>query len=96
MTWDNYCKRGGYDPNVCPICKINEEYVDHLLVHCPIIQQICLEVANSLNTTDKWAHGSLEESPELRDAKVGNLRYLPLFFIWEIWRYTNLVVFGDI
>ena len=34
LTWDYYLKNGGVDPNSCPLCNMNVESMDHLLIHC--------------------------------------------------------------
>lgn len=62
MTRDNFCKRGDYGPNCFPLCKREDELVDHPLVHYSITQQVWTKVARSLNVSFSWAHGSFDES----------------------------------
>lgn len=37
---DNLDKRGMFIVNCCCMCKRNSEYVDHLLLHCPIVMEL--------------------------------------------------------
>ena len=44
LTWDNFLKRGGMGFNVCILCKMDAETVDHLMVHCSFTRAMWMKV----------------------------------------------------
>ena len=40
LTWDNYIKRGGCGPNICSMCKEDEEAIDHLMIKCSFTRKV--------------------------------------------------------
>ena len=62
MTRDNFQKRGGIGPNICILCFLVVESMDHLFVNCPFTMWIWNEVAFTLNVTERWCLDSLDSS----------------------------------
>lgn len=54
LTWDNFLKRGGSGPNICIMCHMDAESVDHLMVHCSFTKSVWREVKNVLNIAQSW------------------------------------------
>lgn len=44
LTWDNFLKRGGNGPNVCILCFMDVESVDHIMIHCKFTKEVWQEV----------------------------------------------------
>ena len=54
LTWDNFLKIGGTSPNICILCHMDIEIVDHVMVHFPFTKTVWLEVKNELNISQSW------------------------------------------
>lgn len=86
-------RRRGMGPT-CPLCYQASETVDHLLVHCHILLQY---------GRNYWADSLFLAVrimvPLMTVCIIGFLwvqTNLPLFSIWGIWRFWNLVLFEDV
>lgn len=40
LTQDNLKRRGFQLPNRCILCKVEEESIDHLFIHCPFARHL--------------------------------------------------------
>jgi len=54
LTGDNYQKRGGIGPSICPLCMKNDETVCHMLIYCTVFQSIWEEVLMLLKFPGTW------------------------------------------
>jgi hypothetical protein len=44
LTWDNYIKRGGEGPNICALCHLDVEVMDHLMIHYSFTKSVWMEI----------------------------------------------------
>lgn len=95
MTSENYMKRGGMGPMGCPFCYQAAELVDHLLVTCLYTMQLWNEVAHRLGINGRLHHGNLDSILFLWSKHSSYSPTDPLFFIWCIWKYINLILFEE-
>ena len=105
LTAENLKKRGLEGPSICPLCKKNEENLDHLLISCPFSREVWRE-AISLNLSNfsvtdlivdlftNWAESSpflLSKKALLKAAWMLILK----FIIWKLWLERNNRLFRN-
>ena len=94
LTGDNLCKRGFMGPFRCNICCQDLESVEHLFFNCPIIMQLwrlfSIHIMGPL-----WAPSDFMNAAKDWDDLKGKFKSLPFFFIWEVWRGRNRLIFDD-
>ena len=105
LTAENLRKRGLEGPSICPLCKKNEENMDHLLISCPFSREVWRE-AISLNHSNfsvpeltedlftKWVESSsflLSKKALLKAAWMLILN----FIIWKLWLERNNRLFRN-
>lgn len=54
LTWENFLKRSGTCLNICNMCYLDVETLDHLMVSCSFTQLVWLEVRNLLRISQPW------------------------------------------
>ena len=80
-TWDNLCKRGWLDPNICSLCKTAAESIDHLFVGCPFAQKVLHGLGSIFDVHVDWSDLTLSGNFISWFSKDWELLYLPIFFI---------------
>jgi hypothetical protein len=95
LTWDTLRKRGWQGPGVCCLCKSDEEFVEHLFVHCPFTKNIWHMLRCLLNTYVVWGGISLEFNLKFWVNRYNSLRALPGFTCLGIWCYRNSLLFNN-
>ena len=92
-TWDNLCKKGWLDLNRCSPCKTSAESVYHLFVNCTFAQEVIYSLVRLFDVHLTWTDTSLVENLTSWFSKDGELLYLPIFFIWNMWKTRNNYIF---
>eukprot|EP00253_Pinus_taeda_P004076 PITA_04076 len=96
-TWDILQARFFIGPGRCPLCKMEEESINHLFTSCGVSLRIWREITDLLKLKAPWGSFPIEVAwnkwwlsfPE------GNLRNLPPIFFWGVWLARNKCVFQD-
>eukprot|EP00253_Pinus_taeda_P024814 PITA_24814 len=96
-SWDILQSRFMYGPGRCPLCKIEEESINHLFLQCLETAKIWREVEKLLNKSFQWGNGNLDEawSNWWQHYPNGNLRNLPPTICWGVWLARNRAIFQD-
>eukprot|EP00253_Pinus_taeda_P036521 PITA_36521 len=96
-SWNILQSRFMYGPGRCPLCKKEEESINHLFLQCLETAKIWREVEKLLNKTFQWGNGNLEEawSNWWQHYPNGNLRNLPPIICWGVWLARNRAIFQD-
>lgn len=90
-TWDNLHKRGWIGPDRCSICKLDAETSDHLFVDCFFLHEVLHNLDCSFNVQLVWSDSTLSGNPTRWFSKDGDLLYLPIFLIWNLWKTRNYI-----
>jgi hypothetical protein len=100
LTVDNLRKRHIIIVNRCCLCKRDEEFVDHLLLHCDVAYALWTNIFNCFGMswvmpirvidlfTCWWKFG------RLRSASIWKM--VPICIFWCVWRERNLRCFEDL
>ena len=91
-TWDNLIRKGWAGPNRCCLCRIGEEYVNHLFSACSFTHNIINCLSRILQLEMDWNAPSLENL-ELWFSKENEFLHLPLLISWNLWLTRNRIVF---
>eukprot|EP00253_Pinus_taeda_P025512 PITA_25512 len=96
-TWDTLQDRFLAGPGRCPLCKLSEETINHLFISCPFTKKIWVEVMRLLKTNAQWGADTMEVSWSKwwHSFPEGNMRNLPLIFVWGVWLSRNKSIFQD-
>lgn len=96
-TWEILQSRFLIGPGRCPLCKDNEETLNHLFISCLFSRKIWEEVLGLLKITAQWGNEPLAESWRnwWHTYTEGNLRNLPIIFCWGVWLARNKSLFQD-
>lgn len=96
-TWDSLRARYLVGPGRCPLCKSEEESINHLFITCEESKNIWVELSRLLNIKAHLVNESLELawSRWWETHPEGNLRVLPLIFFWGVWIARNKSLFQD-
>ena len=90
---ENFHKRGGIGPGFCPLCKKDNESIDHILVHCEFAHSVCTEVRKQLRILGSQQSNSMIASYSAWKNVVPLHKTLPYFVSWHIWTHRNKVLF---
>ena len=93
LTWDNLCKRGMRELNICPLGGCCEESVYHLFVSCLFAKSLWLYVYRLCNLPKLWCGNSLAECFTNYKMCGRTWMALPSFLCWGIWKVMNKQVF---
>ena len=100
LTMDNLSWHRKIIVNACPVCLVNEESVDHLLLNCKVAQGLWSEVLNWFHCS--WAHprsiGGLVEAWLLEVGSIKRKLMCKTAFpalLWIIWNERNSQCFED-
>lgn len=96
-SWDILQSRFMYGPGRCPLCKLDEESINHLFTQCLETAKIWEEVEKLMGKSYKWGNGNLDEvwSNWWNLYPNGNLRNLSPIICWGIWLARNRAIFKD-
>eukprot|EP00253_Pinus_taeda_P029408 PITA_29408 len=96
-TWDTLQARFLAGPGCCPLCKSDEESINHLFNACAFARKIWEEVMLLLKIKAQWGPDPLEVSWKKwwQSYPEGNMRNLPLIFAWGVWLTRNKSLFQD-
>ena len=100
LTMDQLKRRGHYIASKCPFCRKNEEALEHLLVHCPMIWGFWAALTSI--TRANWACPLAVKDlllcwsafPVRKHARK-IWKAAPLSLIWQIGKERNKIVFED-
>eukprot|EP00253_Pinus_taeda_P008825 PITA_08825 len=97
-TWDILQTRFIIGPGRCPLCKANEESINHLFTECPVSLKLWTEISVLLKIKDRWGGSPIGTVWEnwWNTHPEGNLRNLPPIFFWGIWIARNKSTFHDL
>jgi ribonuclease HI len=95
LTWENLLKRGFVEPSKCVLCGLKEETVKHLFVECNFTKDIWFYLQKELNYKGNWEGGQAIECFLNWIKQKDNVKELPCYLCWEIWKHRNLVNFED-
>eukprot|EP00253_Pinus_taeda_P015318 PITA_15318 len=96
-TWDILQSRFFIGPGRCPLCKENEETINHLFTSCTVSLKLWGEITDQLKLKVQWGTDPLEDAWRnwWNNHPDGNLRNLPPIFFWGIWLARNKSIFQD-
>eukprot|EP00253_Pinus_taeda_P034952 PITA_34952 len=96
-TWDILQSRFFIGPGRCPLCKVNEESINHLYTSCDVSLKIWREITDLLKLKDQWGAATFEDAWKnwWNNHPDGNLRNLPPIFFWGLWLARNNNIFQD-
>ena len=102
LIGDNLKKRGMEGPSRCPLCKLHEETVDHIMLDCPFAKEVWLQAMN-LNQATNLPHSvqdllsSWVSLSPFRLTKNILLQtaweWLPKAICWKLWLERNNRIF---
>ena len=92
-TWDNLLKKGSYGLDHYCLCKSDSEMGDHLFAGCPFLLEVlhCLDC--SFNIQLVWFDLTLSGNLSKSLMGGGDLLYLPIFLLWNLWKTRNSIIF---
>ena len=93
LMWDNLLKRGFSSPGTFQMCKLDEEIVLHHFSRCSFFKSIWMGLCGYLRIQEDWVHDDLQECVFLWVQTCLNYKELPMFVIWEVWKYRNRFIF---
>ena len=82
-------------PNRCCLCKEDAESVDHLFVSCHFLKEVICGLKSIFDVNILWNAPTFLENLSIWVSNRVYLLYLPLFFIWNIWKARNRLCFDD-
>eukprot|EP01018_Ginkgo_biloba_P002192 Gb_33330 [translate_table: standard] len=85
LTWDVLQKRNKHRPSRCPLCKVEEESINHLLLFCDFTCQVWKEMEGLLGKSLVWTGESIESS--LRPWCLNPA----LERLWDKWSKSRLI-----
>ena len=62
LTWKNLRKRGWIGPGCLPLCKREEDSVDHMFLSCVFSKAVWALVVEDFKMVFDWGDGHLNES----------------------------------
>jgi hypothetical protein len=95
LTWENLVKRGIVGPSKCVLCGNKEENINHLFVDCDFSKEIWYNIQKQLKSEGKWEGGHISDCFQNWIEKKDNIKELPSYICWEIWKQRNLAIFED-
>jgi ribonuclease HI len=95
LTWQVLQGKGWQGPDRCPLCKVDNEDVDHLLVHCQFTQSIWGILSICLNQNFLWNGQSLTHYFESWVKDKCCPINLAVHLCCFIWAERNQVLFKD-
>ncbi|KAL6319792.1 hypothetical protein AAG906_036851 [Vitis piasezkii] len=99
LTLDRLQKRGWQLPNRCYLCGIDEENVNHLLIHCTVASVLWGIVLGLFGAQWVFPETVKEAIVSWKGSFVGKKREkiwrsIPLFIFWTVWKERNRLAFG--
>ena len=99
LTIDNLSRQKVAEEDWCCMCKRNGETTDHLLLHCPVSQELWNMVCSLFGVHWVMPHSVVEllacwsnKFNRLRSKTLW--RMIPYCFMWVIWRERNTGTFN--
>jgi len=84
LTWNNLLKRGWQGPEMCLLCRGNEETVLHLFVHCPFTVSIWSKITDHFKLLFGWLGSTVLDCFEFWLRRNYAYSSLPTFLCWYI------------
>jgi hypothetical protein len=105
LTSENMRRRGWQGPSRCPLCIIEEETIEHLLLNFPYAKQVWDIVmklgpdqfslpSNVSDLLRSWAN-RYPFSLRQKDLLTTRWMWLPKFVMWKIWLERNNRIFRE-
>eukprot|EP00253_Pinus_taeda_P007324 PITA_07324 len=96
-TWDTLRARYLVGPGRCPLCKTEEESINHLFISCAESKKIWGELSSLLNIKAQLGDEPLEAvwSRWWQTFPEGNMRILRLIYFSGVWIARNKSLFQD-
>ena len=98
LTLDRLQKRGWQLPNRCYLCGMDEENVNHLLIHCTVARVLWGIVLGLVGAQWVFPESVKEVIVSWKGIFVGKKREkiwrsIPLFIFWTVWKERNRLAF---
>jgi hypothetical protein len=61
LTWEVLQKKGWQGPGICPLCRNNNEDIDHLFVHCSFTHTVWAITSFFLNVKKWWTGNTFND-----------------------------------
>jgi hypothetical protein len=58
-TWDNLLRKGWNGPNICQLCKKDEETIPHIFIHCEFARKVWNKISIVRLSTSTWQGTSI-------------------------------------
>eukprot|EP00253_Pinus_taeda_P011321 PITA_11321 len=101
LTWDNLRKKGFSGPSICPMCRNEEETINHLFNSCIWANSIWKWLENTLQQSNRNINSiqdTITQCPEefSSNYRVNNIWKIILGFVtWTIWKERNRRIFQN-
>ena len=98
LTLNRLQKRGWQLPNRCYLCGMDEENVNHLLIHCTVASVLWGIVLGLFGAQWVFPETVKEAIVSWKGSFVGKKREkiwrsIPLFIFWTVWKKRNRLTF---
>ena len=77
------------------MCKLDHESFYQLFVTCSFANVVRDTFASCFSLSINWKEPFFLENLNILTSKANHLLYLPIFYIWCIWKAHNLCIFDD-
>ena len=94
LTWEKLKRKGWQGPGICMLCKINNEYCDHLFVKFPFTKTVWAKATSFLCVKNWWegVNFNLVFTSWVLDKTVPTT--LAVLVCWYIWIERNQTIFN--
>jgi hypothetical protein len=94
-TWDNLLRKGWSSPNICCLCHLDSESVDHLFIKCQFTKQVWQKIALVLKLHTTWEGTKIEDCLISWTQKESIHIHLPPLICWIVWLVRNSSIFEN-
>ena len=97
LTWDQLQCRGRHGPSLCMLCRNGEDSSQHIFMDCMFSRRVYSAVGESygLPSFSKFSFCHFVEQWFTITPVNFVYHYLPLFFLWCIWKQRNRCIFDN-
>ena len=96
LTWKNLRKRGQVGPGFFPLCRKEEELVEHLFLECDYNKVVWSYTPRDLKVNLDWRGSCLEDIFKDWYAKEKVFKMLPIFIFQNILKIRNKIIFKNV
>jgi ribonuclease HI len=95
LTWDVLQNRGWQGPSQCPLCKIETEDLNHLLIHCSFADYIWTATSQHFSLQTAWKGASVMDCFSKWHSDKSAPLPLAAIVCWWLWIERNQALFEN-